>query len=130
MDDVAEDPLQHRAFADAIVERAAQQLRELLQRVAKQIDPFPPFPGAMFTYGIEVEPPAGSPHGCVIVMDDGELYELQIGLDEDEIARGGDHVASRQESPVPLELAPADYVAYAHRAVLALVEHLEASAAS
>jgi hypothetical protein len=126
---MADDPLQHRAFADAIVERAAGQLRELLQRVAKQVDPFPPFPGAMFTYGIEVDPPAGSPHGCVVVMDDGELYELQIGLDEDEIAQGGDHVASRHEATVRLELAPADYVPYAHRAVLALVAHLEAAGA-
>lgn len=126
---MAEDPLQHRAFADAIVERAATQLRELMQRMAKQIDPFPPFPGAMFTYGIEVESPPGSPFGCVIVMDDGDLYELQIGLDEEEIARGGDHVASREESTVRIEAPPADYVALAHRAVLALVAHLEAAAA-
>ncbi|MBM3141020.1 MAG: hypothetical protein FJZ92_12640 [Chloroflexi bacterium] len=122
---MAEDPLQHRAYADALVERAAGQLRDLVQRLAREVAPSPPFPGSMFTYGIEVEPPAGSPHGCVIVMDDGELYELQIGLDDEEVARGGDHVASRRELTVKLELPPADYVAYAHRAVGALVETLE-----
>jgi hypothetical protein len=125
---MADDPLQHRAFADAIVERAAAQLRELLQRVAKQVDPFPPFPGAMFTYGIEVEATPGSPYGCVIVMDDGGLYELQIGLDDEELARGGDHVASRQERAVALELPPAEFIPLAHRAVLTLVARLEATA--
>jgi hypothetical protein len=124
---MADDPLQHRAFADAIVERAATQLGELLERVAKQLDPFPPFPGAMFTYGVEVALGDGSPYGCVIVMDDGHLYELQIGLDDEEIARGGDHVASRQETTVRLEPAPAEYIPIAHRAVLALVEQLEAT---
>jgi hypothetical protein len=124
---MADDPLQHRAYADAIVERAASQLRELLERVAKQLDPFPPFPGAMFTHGIEVDPPAGSEQGCVIVMDDGELYELQIGMDEEEIARGGDHVATRHEAPVKLDLEADEYVAFAHRAVLAIVRELEAS---
>jgi hypothetical protein len=125
---MASDPLQHRAYADAIVQRAAEQLRELLKRVAAEARPFPPFPGSMFTYGIEVEPPAGSPYGCVILCDDGELYELQIGLDEEEVARGGDHVATRHEASVKLEdLEPADYVAYAHRAVLAAVAHLEAA---
>ncbi len=124
---MADDPLQHRAFADAVVERAATQLRELIERLAKQIDPFPVFPGSMFTYGIEVDPPEGSPYGCVIVMDDGRLHELQIGLDEDELARGGDHVASRNETAVALDLPPADYVPYAWRAVRALVAHLEAA---
>ena len=54
------DPLQQRAVADAIVQRAADGLRELLAALARRIDPFPPFPGALFAYGIEVEPPAAS----------------------------------------------------------------------
>ena len=120
-----DDPLQHRAFADAIVARAASQLRELLTRVARDVRPFPAFPGGMFVYGLEVEPPPGSPHGCVIVMDDGELYELHVGLDEDAVARGGDHVATRHEVTVKLELAPDAYISFAQRAVAALVDHLE-----
>ena len=123
---MAEDPCEQRAFADAIVERAADQLRELLQRLAHAGRPFPPFPGAMFVHGIEVEPPPGSARGCVIVTEDGTLQELQIGLDEDEIARGGDHVATRHEATVSLELAPADFIPYAHRAVQALVDRFEA----
>ncbi|MDA0366424.1 MAG: hypothetical protein O3B31_15560 [Chloroflexi bacterium] len=127
---MADDPLQHRAFADAIVERAATQLRELLVRLAREAQPFPPFPGAMFVYGIEVEPPPGSPHGCVILMDDGALYELQIGLDEDAVARGGDQVATRHEATVKLELPSDEYVLFAHRAALAVVAVLEARVGS
>ena len=123
---MADDPLQQRAFADAIVERASDQLRQLLQQLARAGQPFPPFPGAMFVHGIEVEPPPGSAHGCVIVTDDGALHELQIGLDEEEIARGGDHVATRRETAHLLELAPADFIPHAHRAIRALVDHLEA----
>lgn len=123
-----DDPLQHRAFADAIVERAASQLRDLLGRVVREARPLPPFPAAMFVHGIEVEPPTGSGHGCVIVMDDGELYELQVGLDEDAVARGGDAVATRHEETVPLSLPPDEYVPFAHRAVLAVAEHLAARA--
>ncbi|MDP6605806.1 MAG: hypothetical protein QF664_06060 [Dehalococcoidia bacterium] len=123
---MADDPLLHRAHADLIAQRAAEQLRELLKTVADRIDPFPPFPGAMFVYGIEVEPPAsgGEDHGCVILGEDGALYELQIGLDEDQVGSGSP-VAMRAEARVPLDdLPPAEYVGYAHRAVSAAVEHL------
>ena len=122
---MANDPLQHRAYADAIVERAATQLRDLLKTLAGELQPFPAFPGAMFAYGIEVDPPSGSDLGCVILSDDGELYELQIGLDDEEIARGGDHVATRHEETARLDLPPADYVTYAHRAVQAAIAELE-----
>lgn len=123
---MADDPLLHRAHADLIAERAAEQLRELLKTLAGQIDPFPSFPGAMFAYGIEVEPPdaGGDARGCVILAEDGELYELQIGLDEEQV-EGGSQVAMRAEERVPLEdLSPAEYVGYAHRAVTAAVEYL------
>ncbi len=121
------DPLRHRAYADAIAERAARQLRDLLRTVVAEIDPFPPFPGAMFAYGIEFEPPAGSPYGCVVLGDDAQLYEFVIGLDDEQVAGGGDHVAARNEELVKLDddLTPADYVAFAHRAVAAAVEYLE-----
>ena len=119
------DPFQQRAVADAIVQRAADGLRELLVALARRSDPFPPFPGALFAYGIEVEPPAASDLGCVILGDDGALYELQLGLDADQIAAGGDAVAARYEQLVKLDLPPADYIAYAHRAVDAATDYLE-----
>ncbi len=123
---MAEDPLLHRAHADLIAERAAGQLRELLKKLVAEIDPFPPFPGAMFAYGIEVEPPAGAgdAHGCVILAEDGELYELRVGMDVEAVASGS-ALAIRSEERIDLDgLTPAEYVGYAHRAVAAAVEHL------
>jgi len=123
---MADDPLLHRAHADLIVQRTADQLRELLKKLVAEIDPFPPFPGSMFAYGIEIEPPSGSgdDYGCVILAEDGELYELQVGMDVEQAATGAG-VAVRSEDRVNLDDLPAaEYVGYAHRAVTAAVEYL------
>ncbi|MDA0353869.1 MAG: hypothetical protein O3A10_16935 [Chloroflexi bacterium] len=122
---MADDHLEQRAHADAIVERAADQLRAVLKGLVHEIDPFPPFPGSMFTHAIEVPPTAHSTLGCVIVADDAELYELQLGLDQDVIASGGDAHAARIEETVQLELSQAEYVTQAHAAIRALVTHLD-----
>ena len=73
---MAGDPLVHRAHADVIAQRAAEQLRELLLAVVAEMDPFPPFPGSMFSYGIEVPPVEGdgSALGCVVLAEYRELY--------------------------------------------------------
>lgn len=123
---MSEQPLVHRAHADLIAQRAADQLRALLTTLVAEIDPFPPFPGAMFVYGIEIEPAAGTrdEHGCVVLAEDGALYELQIGLDLEQV-ESGSAVAMRSEERVRLDdLPPAQYVGYAHRAVTAAVEYL------
>jgi len=124
---MATDPLLHRAHADAILERAATGLRELLQTVARELDPFPEFPGAYFSYGIEVPlpPTIGGDIGCVVLAEDGDLYELQIGLDPEQI-ESRDPVAMRSEERVPLDLAPADYIACARRALEEALAVLEA----
>ncbi|MGE0133512.1 MAG: hypothetical protein AB7L91_04385 [Dehalococcoidia bacterium] len=119
-----DDPLQHQAHADLIVQRAAEQLRNVLRTVATQIRPFPEFPGSFFSYGIEVEADEASGRGCIVLGEDGELYELLIGLDVAEVATG-DPAAMRSEERVLLEDLPqATYVALAHRAVTAAVEYL------
>ncbi|MBM4409773.1 MAG: hypothetical protein FJ037_00345 [Chloroflexi bacterium] len=118
------DPMQERAIADAVVTRAAQQLREQLKRVAAAIDPFPAFPGAVFAYGIEVEP-IGTDQGCVILGDDGAFYELQIGVDAAQAAIDSDQVGTRYEELVPLEVPPAEFVTYAHRAIVSATAYLE-----
>jgi hypothetical protein len=66
---MSEDPLEYKAEADAALDRLAQGLRRLLQEAVSKLDPFPPFPGAFFTYGIEVEAPGiDSPErGCIVV---------------------------------------------------------------
>lgn len=126
------DPLQYKAEADALrelpPERAAEPLRELLREASRQLDPFPPFPGAFFSYGMEVEiPNAGSPErGCIVLAPDGELYELAIGQETPVFAEDlADPVAMRKEELKPLEdLHPRDYVLYAHAALVRVVELL------
>ena len=123
------DALRHRAHADAIVQQAGAQLRALLHELAAAIDPFPEFPGSFFSYGIEVEPPADeSERGCVVLGEDGELYELRIGVEADQLDTD-DPATGRSEARLPLEeLSPADYVAYAYRAVEAAAAYLEGGA--
>ncbi len=120
----------HRAQAETIVERAATELRELLPRLARSIRPFPAFPGAMFAYGIEVDPQGELPgdYGCVVLGEDGGLYELVLEHDAAQ-EPAGDPVATRSEELRPLDEMPAaDFVAYAHRAVAAAAAHVEGSA--
>ena len=122
------DPLARKAQADLIVERAAGQLRRVLHELVEQLDPFPPFPGAFFTYGIEVEPEAAArtDRGCIVLGQDGELYELEMGVDLGGLDPDGyvDPVAMRSERLKKLDLHPRDYVVYAHSAITAVVEIL------
>src|SRR5438093_1272235 len=78
-----EDPLRRKTQADLILERAQQQLHVLLQEAARELRPFPPFPGAFFTNAVEVNlDGVGRPDlGCIVVAEDGELYELEMKID-------------------------------------------------
>jgi hypothetical protein len=121
------DPLTYRDEADVALERAAGTLRRLLAEAAGGLDPFPPFPGAFFSYGIEVEAAgaASADLGCVVLAPDGELYELRMGQElpvfDLELA---DPVALRKEDLKPLDLPPRDYLMYAYNALARVVELL------
>jgi hypothetical protein len=122
-----EDALTYKDEADAALERAVSRLRSLLQEAAAGLDPFPPFPGAFFSYGIEIEAPgAESPDvGCVVLAPDGELYELRMGQELPVInLEMADPVALRKEELKPLELHPRDYLIYAYNALTRVVELL------
>ena len=123
-----DDPLEYKAEADAALDRLAQRLRRLLQEAAGRLDPFPPFPGAFFTHGIEIEAPGvDSPErGCVVLAPDGELYELEMGQDVTALALDQtDPVALREERLKKLEnLHPRDYIVYAYSALTRVVELL------
>lgn len=120
------DPLAHKEQADAVVEEAAAQLRRLLHEAVRQLDPFPPFPGAFFTYAIEAEPDAAThaDRGCVVVGPDGELYELVLGMEPPGPDTLGDPLASRREEMRRLDLHPRDYVVYAYNALTRVLELL------
>ncbi|MFQ5880338.1 MAG: hypothetical protein ACE5IZ_09225 [Dehalococcoidia bacterium] len=115
-----------RTGAEAAVQRAAEELRVLLHQAVARLDPFPPFPGALFTYAIEAEPEAAAhaDRGCVVVAPDGELYELVLGMEPagpDELA---DPVAIRREEMRRLDLHPRDYIVYAYNALTRVLELL------
>lgn len=117
-----------KAQADAALERAALQLRELLREACAKLDPFPPFPNAFFTNAIECEPgPIGSPdRGCVVVCEDGELYELEVGIDHEAIELTGswDPVTARKETKRKLDLHPQEEIIYAYNGLLAVLDEL------
>lgn len=117
-----------KAQADVVMQRTAAQLRELLQQACAELRPFPPFPNALFTHAIECESDAAgdADRGCVVVAEDGDLYELEFGIDHDSIELTGswDPVTARKETLKKLDLHPRDYIVYAYNGLIAVTEHL------
>jgi hypothetical protein len=122
-----DDPLELKYDADAVIERAADRLRAVLQEAVSRLDPFPPFPGAFFSYGIEIEAPGfESPdRGCVVLGENGEFFEFKMGTElpvyEMEIT---DPVAMRSEELKPIEMHPREYIVYAYNAIAKVAEIL------
>ncbi len=117
-----------KAQADNLLERTALQLQQLLKEACAELRPFPPFPNALFTNAIECDPgPAANPDlGCVVVDEEGELYELEFGIDHDSIELTGswDPVTARKETKKKLDLHPRDYIIFAYSGLMAVTEHL------
>lgn len=114
-----------KAQADLLLERTALQLGQLLHEAASQLRPFPPFPGAFFTNAIEVEAPQAesAERGCIVVCEDGELYELKMSIDFSDDSM--DAVSARDEKLTKLEdLHPRDYVVLAYEALRRVTEAL------
>ncbi len=122
------NPLLRKAQADNLLDRTALQLQQLLREACADLDPFPSFPNALFTNAIECDPGGiGDPErGCVVVCEDGELYELEFGIDHDAIELTGswDPVTARKETKKKLELHPRDYIVYAYNGLVAVTEAL------
>lgn len=126
---MASEALRRKAQADAILERAALQLADLLREASEQLRPFPPFPNALFTNAIEVDPgipPADPDFGCIVVAEDGELYELQMGIDHEAIELTGswDPVTARKETLKRIDLHPRDQIVYLYEALRLVTEAL------
>jgi hypothetical protein len=123
---MANEALLRKAQADNVLERAALQLKGLLQEACAELAPFPSFPNAFFTNAIEADPGVAgrADLGCVVVMEDGELYELEMGIDHDSIEMTGswDPVTARKETTKKIDLHPRDYLIYAYNALLAVTD--------
>ncbi|MXX32518.1 MAG: hypothetical protein F4Y69_01485 [Chloroflexi bacterium] len=97
-----------KRLADEALSAAAEQVEALLREAALELRPFPPFPGAFFTMGVEVEPDGVRDKniGCVIVTEEGALRELQLSFDDDgpaAILGATDPVSMRDETLAELE---------------------------
>ena len=134
--DLLINPLTKRAAADAALERASidasdasLKLRRLLAEIAAALDPFPNFMGLSSVQAVEVEPPGGAnpQNGCVVVCPDGELRELVLRMIPAPFDMGG---VEQTDEMAELNLPPAEFVAYAHAAVLDLLKLLEAQQAA
>ncbi len=122
-----DDPLELKYDADAVLERAADRLRAVLEDAVQRLDPFPPFPGAFFSYGIEIEAPGmESPdRGCVVLGEDAQFYELKMGTDIPAFdLELNDPVQLRTEELKPLEMHPQEYLIYAYNAIAKVTEIL------
>ena len=119
------DALARKTQADLIIDRTAQQLRALLEEAAKELRPFPPFPGAFFTNAVEVnlEGVERADLGCIVVGEDGGIYELEVEIDfNDGVV---DMVQAREERLKKLDdLHPRDYIVLAHNALTQITELL------
>lgn len=106
-------------MADEIASEAAARVQSLLREAAAELRPFPPFPGAIFTVGVEVEPDGVRDRGigCVVVTEDGELRELRISFDDEGPAAllgATDPVSMRDETLAELDgIGPHDRFALA-----------------
>lgn len=112
-----------------ILERAAMQMQQLLQEACAELKPFPSFPNAIFTNAIECDDGgmASDPdRGCIVVGEDGELYELEMGIDHESVELTGswDPVTARKETLKKIDLHPRDYLIYAYAGLIAVTEHL------
>ncbi len=97
-----------RRMADEALNAASERVEALLREAALELRPFPPFPGAFFTMGVEVEPDGVRDRniGCVIVTEEGALRELQLSFDDEgpaAILGANDPVSMRDETLVELE---------------------------
>ena len=121
------EALFRKTQADMAIERAAMQVSALLKDACAELRPFPSFPNAIFTNAIECEIDGGNPeYGCIVVADDGELYELQMGVDHDsiELMDSWDPVTARKETLKKVDLHPRDQLLYAYAGLVAVTEHL------
>ena len=110
--------------SNGVIERAADEVADLLRRTAVDIRPFPTFPGAFFTEAVEVETeaPGARVHGCIVVTREGELRELRIGIDAEAFEHPGipDPVAMRSEKLAEVDLSAADRLLYSLAALRTL----------
>ncbi len=99
-----------------LLDQTAAQLREAMAELSGQLRPFPSFLGMISVQAIELEPPPDSDAkwGCVVVLPDGEICELEL-----EVIPGpsGPADVDQVEKYKPLDLPAEDYIHFAAAAL-------------
>ncbi len=110
------NPQQPQPAAITLVEETALQLKSLLSDLALRLRPFPAFLNMVSVQAIELEPLPDAPQdrGCVVVLPDGEICELDLmALPGIQGVTDTDQVEQFRD----LELPPEEYLVYAASAV-------------
>ena len=106
------------------MESAAAHLADAVSELAVQVRPFPAFMGMTSLQAIELEPPPDSKSewGCVVLLPDGEICELEL-----EVIPGpaGPTDVDQVDKYKPLELSAEDYIHFAAAALRAIARELE-----
>ena len=107
-----------------LLEQTATGMRQVLTDLASQLRPFPAFMNMVSLQAIELEPLPGTSAdlGCVVVLPEGEICELDLQLMPGvEGVRDVDTVEELTE----LELVAEDYITYATQAMRLIYRELE-----
>ena len=95
-----------------LLQQTAARLREAVVELAGHMQPFPSFMSMTSVQAIELEPPPETRNewGCVVVMADGEICELEL-----EVIPGpaGPTDVDQVDRYKPLELSTEDYIHFA-----------------
>ena len=107
-----------------MLELAASQLMEAVVELAGQLWPFPAFMGMTSLQAMELEPPPDSRNewGCVVVLPDGEICELELAVIP---GPDGPTDVDQVDRYRPLELSASDYIHFAAAALRAMARELE-----
>ena len=107
-----------------LLENTAAHLHEVVAELARLLQPFPAFMGMTSLQAIELEPPQDSVSewGCVVVLADGEICELEL-----EVIPGpvGPTDVDQVDRYKPLELSAGDYIHFAAGALRMMGRELE-----
>ena len=110
--------------AEALLQQTAVHLRDVLTDLASRLRPFPAFMNMVSLQAIELEPLPGASAevGCVVVLPEGEICELDLQLMPGiEGVRDVDTVEDLTELPLAVE----DYITYASAAIRLIFREIE-----
>ena len=111
------------SMSESILERVAEQVREVVIKLALVLDPFPLFLGLNTIHAVEVEPSGYGPdRGCVVICSDGQLYRMILRMVPGPVDIGG---VEQSEELMELDLSANEYLSYAYNAIRSLIELLE-----